>query len=137
MTAGVGAFCSGASMSIATQANIEDFFQISYASTNEALSNVDQYRYFARTAASDAIQGPLLAKSLVLLGATPYMAVLHLTDSYSASLAKAVIQQYEESGENKVLLTYAFDSDQISEEEYGDIIFKAGESGAGEWHSTV
>lgn len=131
MTAVVGAFCSGASMAIATDANSQDFFQISYASTNEALSDVDQYRYFARTAASDAIQGPLLAKSLIALGATPFLAVMHLTDSYSSSLAKAVIQKYEESGEYLVLLTLPFDSEETSDADYHDLVFQVGESGAG------
>mmetsp|Transcript_18994 Transcript_18994/g.31742 ORF Transcript_18994/g.31742 Transcript_18994/m.31742 type:complete len:992 (-) Transcript_18994:1956-4931(-) len=116
-------------MAIATQANIANFFQISYASTNEALSNVNQYRYFTRTAASDAIQGPLLAKSLIELGVTPIIAVVHLLDGYSASLASSIIQKYQETGEYYVLLTLPFDSATTSDEDYHDIIFRVGESG--------
>ena len=134
MTALIGAFCSGASMSIATQANIENFFQISYSSTNEDLSDINQYRYFARTAASDAIQGPLLAKSLVSLGLTPYIAVVHLLDGYSASLAESIVQSYQDSGEYFVLITLSFDGATTSDEDYDDIIFKIGESGSGEYN---
>jgi branched-chain amino acid transport system substrate-binding protein len=135
MTAMLGAFCSSASMSIATQANIANFFQISYASTNEALSNVNQYRYFTRTAPSDAIQGPLLAKSLILLGITPYIAVVHLVDSYSSSLAKQIILKYEETDQYTVLMTYSFDSAGKTDADYDDIVFRIGESGCGKLDS--
>lgn len=131
MTALLGSYCSGASKGIASQANIDNFLQVSYASTSEDLSNVNFYRYFARTAPSDAVQGPLLAKTLIALGLTPYIAVVHQTASYAASLAKSIVQKYGESGQYQVLLTYAFDSESTSDEEYHDIIFRIGQSGAG------
>jgi ABC-type branched-subunit amino acid transport system substrate-binding protein len=69
--------------------------QVAYASTAEFLSDKDLYEYFARTCGSDSAQGPALAQTLHAVGITPYIAVVHTTDSYSVSLSNSFSTRFD------------------------------------------
>ena len=66
----IGSFCSGASISLARVATLENVFQVSPVSTSAQLSDVDEFPHFARLLAPDNAQGEVgaLVSALRMFG---------------------------------------------------------------------
>ena len=85
-----GAACSGASMGANAILSAAGVPMISYASTSPALESDADYPLFYRIVPSDALQGQAVAAMIAASGVTN-TAVIHMTNSYGAGLADAVV----------------------------------------------
>ena len=85
-----GAACSGASMGANAVLSAAGVPMISYASTSPALTDATAYPHFNRIVPSDALQGEAAADMITGSGVTS-TAIVHMTNSYGAGLADAVV----------------------------------------------
>lgn len=85
-----GAACSGASMGANAVLSAAGIPMISYASTSPALSSDTDHPHFYRIVPSDALQGQAAADMIAASGVNN-TAVIHMTNSYGAGLADAVV----------------------------------------------
>ena len=85
-----GAACSGASMGANAVLSAAGIPMISYASTSPALSSDTDHPHFYRIVPSDALQGQAAADMIAASGVNN-TAVVHMTNSYGAGLADAVV----------------------------------------------
>ena len=125
----VGAFCSDASIGASRFGNTIYATQISYASTSNALSDKDEYIYFARTCFADKSQGELLVNVLEDVGLVPYISVIASSDSYAQSLSQEVIDNYNAKG-YVVLLEHTYTPSQNDTESYLSILDLIAASGS-------
>jgi branched-chain amino acid transport system substrate-binding protein len=86
-----GAACSGASMGANAILSAAGVPMISYASTSPALAVDADHPLFYRIVPSDALQGQAAADMIAASGVTN-TAVIHMTNSYGAGLADAVVE---------------------------------------------
>ena len=85
-----GAACSGASMGANAVLSAAGIPMISYASTSPALESDTDYPHFYRIVPSDALQGQAAADMIAASGVSN-TAIIHMTNSYGAGLADAVV----------------------------------------------
>jgi branched-chain amino acid transport system substrate-binding protein len=85
-----GAACSGASMGANAILSAAGVPMISYASTSPALESDADHPLFYRIVPSDALQGQAVAGMIAASGVSN-TAVIHMTNSYGAGLADAVV----------------------------------------------
>ncbi|MAU85831.1 MAG: hypothetical protein CMA21_04440, partial [Euryarchaeota archaeon] len=99
-----GAACSGASMGANAVLSVAGIPMISYASTSPSLSDGVWYPHFYRVVPSDALQGQAAADMIMASGVSN-TAVVHMTNSYGAGLADAVIANL---GTDNVCMQYGY-----------------------------
>ena len=85
-----GAACSGASMAANAILSAAGIPMISYASTSPALESDTAHPHFYRIVPSDALQGQAAADMITASGVSD-TAIIHMTNSYGAGLADAVV----------------------------------------------
>jgi ABC-type branched-subunit amino acid transport system substrate-binding protein len=88
---------------VARRANVDTFPQISFAATDDSLSQTEDYFYFARTVTSDTEQGVAVARLLEHLGLAPYAALVYQDVDYSAKLKNHFVRAWAESGHTLLL----------------------------------
>lgn len=93
----IGAAASGQSLAIIDKVTGAQVVQCSGSNTAPNFTNYDDGGYYFRTAPSDALQGPVLAETVVADG-NSNVAIVARADDYGAGLAQATAQALEEAG---------------------------------------
>lgn len=93
----VGAAASGMSLAIIDRITGAGVMQCSPANTAPTFTDYDDNGFYIRTAPSDALQGPVLAETIVSDGHTS-VALIARADDYGRGLANATAQALENAG---------------------------------------
>ncbi|MFC5994112.1 ABC transporter substrate-binding protein [Pseudonocardia hispaniensis] len=93
----IGAAASGMTLAIIDRVTGANVVQCSGSNTAPNLTDYNDNGYYVRTAPSDALQGPVLAETVVADGHSR-VAIVARADDYGRGLAKATAQALEEAG---------------------------------------
>ncbi len=93
----IGAAASGQSLAIIDKVTGAQVVQCSGSNTAPNFTDYDDAGYYFRTAPSDALQGPVLAETVVADGHSN-VAIVARADDYGVGLAQATAQALEEAG---------------------------------------
>lgn len=105
----IGAAASGQSLAIIDKVTGGQVAQCSGSNTAPNFTDYQDGGYYFRTAPSDALQGPVLAETVVADGHSN-VAIVARADDYGAGLAQATAQALEEAGAT-VALNQTYDPD--------------------------
>ncbi|HLS26380.1 MAG TPA: ABC transporter substrate-binding protein [Beutenbergiaceae bacterium] len=97
----IGAAASGMSLAIIDRITSEQVVQCSGANTAPTFTDYDDGGFYIRTAPSDALQGPVLAETVINDGHEEVV-IVHLEDDYGLGLARATEAGIEELGGNVI-----------------------------------
>src|SRR5690625_1640148 len=97
----IGAAASGMSLAIIDRITSEQVVQCSGANTAPTFTDYDDGGFYIRTAPSDALQGPVLAETVINDGHQDVV-IVHLEDDYGLGLARATEAGIEDLGGNVV-----------------------------------
>lgn len=100
----IGAASSAMSLAIIDKITGQQVVQCSAANTSREFTDYEDNGYYFRTAPSDALQGPVLAQTIVEDGHAD-VAVVARADDYGRGLANATADALENIGANVVLNT--------------------------------
>ncbi|MQA13125.1 MAG: ABC transporter substrate-binding protein [Pseudonocardiaceae bacterium] len=93
----IGAAASGQSLAIIDKVTGAQVVQCSGSNTAPNFTDYDDGGYYFRTAPSDALQGPVLAETIIADGHSN-IAIVARADDYGLGLAEATAQALEEAG---------------------------------------
>ena len=115
-----GAACSGASMGANSILSSYGIPQVSYASTNPALSDDSTYPGFMRMVPSDAMQGHAISYAFNQTGDT-YPAIVHMNNAYGDGMADAFADAY---GFSNICSTLSYDEMAINnDDDFSDEVY--------------
>ena len=115
-----GAACSGASMGANSILSSYGIPQVSYASTNPALSDDSTYPGFMRMVPSDAMQGHAISYAFNQTGDT-YPAIVHMNNAYGSGTADAFADAY---GFSNICSTLSYDEMAINnDDDFSDEVY--------------
>lgn len=103
----IGAAASGMSLAIIDRITSDQVVQCSGSNTAPTFTDYDHGGFYVRTAPSDALQGPVLAETIINDGHTDVV-IVHLEDDYGVGLANATQEGLEAGGAN-VISNQGFD----------------------------
>lgn len=103
----IGAAASGMSLAIIDRITSDEVAQCSGSNTAPAFSDYEHGGFYVRTAPSDALQGPVLAETIINDGHQDVV-IVHLEDDYGLGLAQAT-QEHLEAGGANVISNEGFD----------------------------
>lgn len=98
----VGAAASGMSLAIIDKVTGANVVECSASNTAPTFTNYPDHGYYFRTAPSDALQGPVLANTVVADGHSK-VAIVARADDYGKGLANATAKSLQQSGASVVL----------------------------------
>lgn len=105
----IGAAASGQSLAIIDKVTGAQVVQCSGSNTAPNFTNYEDGGYYFRTAPSDALQGPVLAETIIADGHSN-VAIVARADDYGVGLAEATATALEEAGAT-VALNQTYDPD--------------------------
>lgn len=103
----IGAAASGMSLAIIDRITSDEVVQCSGSNTAPTFTDYEHGGFYIRTAPSDALQGPVLAETVINDGHTDVV-IVHLEDDYGVGLANATQEGLEAGGAN-VISSEGFD----------------------------
>jgi branched-chain amino acid transport system substrate-binding protein len=103
----IGAAASGMSLAIIDRVTGAEVVQCSGSNTAPNFTDYNDGGYYFRTAPSDALQGPILAETIIADGHSR-VAIVARADDYGVGLADATAQSLQEAGAT-VVLNEAYD----------------------------
>jgi branched-chain amino acid transport system substrate-binding protein len=103
----IGAAASGMSLAFIDRVTGAEVVQCSGSNTAPTFTDYDDRGYYFRTAPSDALQGPVLAETIIADGRSR-VAIVARADDYGVGLADATAQSLQEAGAT-VPLNEAYD----------------------------
>lgn len=103
----IGAAASGMSLAIIDRITSDQVVQCSGSNTAPTFTDYEHGGFYVRTAPSDALQGPVLAETIINDGHQEVV-IVHLEDDYGLGLAQAT-QEHLEAGGANVISSEGFD----------------------------